>query len=323
MYLLAAVNRATGLRTIGNWASAGGGTSAIAEGGGVYDGGTDAVYQRAVLKKNSAIASGGTVSRSAFGGGLSLDAPTSINRSTIAANASIGTGTLGVTSAVGGGVYSSDAVTVFSSTISSNVADASRDGAGLANGQGGGLFVLGAAGVENSTIAANSVVSNAGLVAGTANAFGGGVANQGGTVDLVASTVADNTVGALADSVNVVGGGLFVSGGTWTLGGTIVANNIGSLTPECGGGPLGSAGYNLIAVSAGCSFTPMGSDLLDKDPKLGKLARNGGPTKTMAVTKGPALNVVPKAKCPVKVDQRGVKRPQQKRCEIGSYEYRP
>ncbi len=51
---------------------------------------------------------------------------------------------------------------------------------------------------------------------------------------------------------------------------------------------------------------------------------SGGPTRTIKLLKGsPALNAIPKAACTVKRDQRGVKRPQEKRCEIGAWERKP
>ena len=37
----------------------------------------------------------------------------------------------------------------------------------------------------------------------------------------------------------------------------------------------------------------------------------------------PALNAIPEPRCSVSKDQRGVRRPQQNRCEIGAYEHKP
>jgi hypothetical protein len=58
------------------------------------------------------------------------------------------------------------------------------------------------------------------------------------------------------------------------------------------------------------------------------LANNGGPTQTIALLRGsPALNAIPKGQngCAtatdrIATDQRGVKRPQGKKCDIGAYE---
>jgi hypothetical protein len=58
-----------------------------------------------------------------------------------------------------------------------------------------------------------------------------------------------------------------------------------------------------------------------KNPKLGVLKGNGGPTQTMAIAlTSPALNAILKAACAVFTDQRGVHRPQGTRCDIGAYE---
>ncbi len=51
------------------------------------------------------------------------------------------------------------------------------------------------------------------------------------------------------------------------------------------------------------------------------MKNNGGPTQTMAPAPGsPARNAIPKAACAVARDQRGVRRPQGPRCDIGAYE---
>ena len=68
-------------------------------------------------------------------------------------------------------------------------------------------------------------------------------------------------------------------------------------------------------------LTAKPSDKTNKAAKLGTFGAHGGPTRTIPLLKGsPALNAIPKASCKVKRDQRGVKRPQQKRCEMGAWE---
>jgi hypothetical protein len=62
------------------------------------------------------------------------------------------------------------------------------------------------------------------------------------------------------------------------------------------------------------------------DPLLASsLANNGGPTKTIALLKGsPARNEIPNATngCGTEIttDQRGVSRPQGRRCDVGAFE---
>jgi hypothetical protein len=59
------------------------------------------------------------------------------------------------------------------------------------------------------------------------------------------------------------------------------------------------------------------------NPKLGRLKNNGGPTATMALgSDSAAIGGVPSrgAHCPA-TDQRGVRRPQGKACDIGAFEF--
>jgi hypothetical protein len=80
--------------------------------------------------------------------------------------------------------------------------------------------------------------------------------------------------------------------------------------------PFLSLGHNLIGTADGC--TGFGAtDLFGGKLKLGKLADNGGPTKTIALRKGSRAigHGDPDA---VRVDQRGVKRG--KKPDIGAYE---
>ena len=91
-----------------------------------------------------------------------------------------------------------------------------------------------------------------------------------------------------------------------------------------------SATYNLTNDPTGtaCGFI-QSTDLWNKNPLLGHLASNGGPTQTMLpAAKSPAADVIPKpttlrgvAVCPG-TDQRGVTRPGhgETQCTIGAAE---
>ena len=84
---------------------------------------------------------------------------------------------------------------------------------------------------------------------------------------------------------------------------------------------MASQGHNVLGTTTGCTSAKVGSDQLNRDPKLGGLANNGGPTLTLALLNAsPALNDIPPALCAVSVDQRGVHRPQGPRCDVCSYE---
>ena len=90
--------------------------------------------------------------------------------------------------------------------------------------------------------------------------------------------------------------------------------------PNCVVEPSGveSQGYNLENAHS-CSFEETG-DQNDVDPHLGALKDNGGPTQTMALTaRTPAVDSAD-PKCGVATDQRGIKRPQGSRCDIGAFE---
>ncbi len=86
---------------------------------------------------------------------------------------------------------------------------------------------------------------------------------------------------------------------------------------------MASLGYNLVAKTTGLRGLPdevVGQ--AEQEPRSSeRSATHGGPTATIPLKKGSAaLNAIPKAACKVKADQRGVKRPQEKNCEIGAWE---
>jgi Big-like domain-containing protein len=203
------------------------------------------------------------------------------------------------------GIFNQGTLTLTASTVSGNATTA-EGYAGIWNYSDGTMTIV------DSTIAKNS-----GAPGGID--VGAGIDNNG-TMTVIASTVSGNT-----------GGGIY-SGqlATATLGATIVAGNTG---PNCDGydaASLASAGYNLTNDTTGtaCAFTAA-TDLVNKNPLLGSLASNGGPTQTMLPsTKSPAANVIPKPTtlrgvtvCPG-TDQRGVARPGhgETRCTIGAAE---
>ena len=121
--------------------------------------------------------------------------------------------------------------------------------------------------------------------------------------------------------------------------GTVVALPIGG--PNCADdddpekGPLpntDSAGYNF-SDDATCGFEDPTDQQDAGDPALGALGPNGGPTETMVPdATSPLLNAIPIDACgdgdefagfAVTTDQRGVTRPQETGCEIGSVEVEP
>ena len=216
----------------------------------------------------------------------------------------------------GGGVYSAALtdITINSSTISGN---RSIDTGG--NAHGGGLYFDGpSVNMTNSTIANNR-----------ADQTGGGIhARDGADLALNAVTVTRNIAVADAPSdvkLPVAGGGLY----RLTSLGFDVRNSLIALNTEgqagspsdCGddGTEINSLGDNLISSTAfDCDAFDQPGDLVRANPKIGKLRRNGGPTKTVALRKGsPAIGKAHHPSAPNR-DQRNRKRDSKE--DIGAYE---
>lgn len=250
-------------------------------GGGIFIAATTTVnLTNVVVADNNGVESGGGGIRNAGG-------TTTITDSTISGN---------VVDAQGAGIFTiGGSLTVIRSTISVNIATES----------GGGIRIdSGTLTVENSTISGNIASS------------GGGIRNLNGTVTITSSTIADNNGGTS------FGGGIATfSPGVVTLTGSIVANNTAATSPDCTEAVL-SGGFNLIENTTGCAITGTTTgNITGQDPQLLGLASNGGPTQTHALNgSSPALNARTSGCPPPATDQRGVPRPQQTACEIGSFE---
>jgi CSLREA domain-containing protein len=240
----------------------------------------------------------------------------------------------------GGGIWNDrGTLTVSNSTFSGNSAER---GGGIANtgvgtvtvsnstfsgnraselfpqdiGVGGGIYMhRGTVTVNNSTFSGNDAVR------------GGGIWNHLGTLTVSNSTFSGNSASARQNSGGIANtGGANTSVGTVTLKNTIVANS----SPQgnnCFGERITDGGYNLEDGTS-CRFSAANHSLPSTEPKLqSSLANNGGPTKTIRLLKGsPAINAIPKTTngCGTQIttDQRGVKRPQGKGCDIGAFEKR-
>jgi fibronectin-binding autotransporter adhesin len=283
-------------------------TSSIAEAISLY-------AQRVAIKDSSISHNAGT----AYGAGTLLavggtySSKLSLVRSTVSGNRLAAAPGSSTAQAVGAGYYAG-AAKVTASTISHNAATAETGAATTAQAVGGGGYQS-VGTITNSTIASNTVKATASNGGGTATAVAGGLYGAGA---LHASTVAANHAKASAGGTETeVAGGTY---GPFKLKGTIIAINVAKKGPDCFAGTI-SQGYNLIGKTFGCGISTKPTDITGKDPKLGKLANNGGPTQTMALLAGsPALEQIPPPACPVKTDQRGVKRPQGPKCDMGAYE---
>ena len=290
-------------------------------GGGIANHGANLTVTASVLSGN----------HSANGGGIfNSDGTLTVIDSTINANSAVSYGG-GVTNLLG-------RVTVRGSTISGNTV----------HGDGGGIATTtGAVRVSGSTLSGNSAGGNGGGIVNVtgsaltvrestisgnkAGADGGGIANPtGGQVGVSGSTISANTAGRR-------GGGFATANPTvpQVVTGTILAgNHAHDGGPDCAG-TLTSGGGNLLGSGTGCTWLRRGhtADLLGtaaapRDPLLGPLQDNGGPTHTQALLPGsPALDAIPAhtAACPAGAqDQRGLTRPYPAggACDSGALEMR-
>jgi len=203
----------------------------------------------------------------------------------------------------GGAICNGGTLTITRSTFSTNSSQGNN------GGYGGAIYnYAGTLSVTNSTFSQNSATTS-----------GGAIYSQGGTVQISNSTFGTNPE-------NMGGGGALSNAGSSVLiQNSIVANSANG--GNCAG-TITSDGYNLSSDST-CNFSSTG-DLSNKNPKLGALHKNGGPTETLALQKGsPALDAGNPAGCRdfagnlLKTDQRGLPRPggaETTGCDMGAYE---
>lgn len=205
----------------------------------------------------------------------------------------------------GGGIYlnrSGPPLRIRGTTISGNRAGIN----------GGGLFALSPVTLRNSTVASNR-----------ADRFGGGIHASGG-VALNAVTVARNVGDADDEGTFEVGAGLSTqtsSKSAMVENSLISRNRLGSGERNDCAGPVDSLGHNLLSTRGpfgACDGFDRATDRVRNNPRIGKLKRNGGPTKTIALRKrSAALNKAKRRTAPNR-DQRGERRGRKK--DIGAYE---
>jgi hypothetical protein len=193
---------------------------------------------------------------------------------------------------VGGAIYNSGPVSITGTTFVGNSSG---------NEVGGAIYQsFDTLNVTNSSFFNNSAFSGSAIVTAT-------------TVNVLNSTFSGN------DAVSgLQGGALYnIPSGTLNLQNSVVSNNTGGncTTAAFGGAPVTDGGHNITWPDTTCPG-------LNEDPKLGPLAKDGGPTYTFALQPGsPAVDAIPPAGagCPP-IDQRGVSRPQGPSCDIGAFE---
>jgi CSLREA domain-containing protein len=278
------------------------GNTSLDDGGGitVRADGADVSVRRSRVSGNDADGN-----PTAQGGGIDMSANDTtlvISRSTLAGNTTLGNG----------GAINFDnagALRIKSSTLSEN----------RTRLDGGALYLTEvSASIVNSTISGNR-----------AGDFGGGVfVGDPADLRLNAVTIARNHGSTDDTGAHAPGGGIFRhTTGTVSVRNTIIAlNRLGTepIRNDCGGEvgePFDSQGNNLLstlAPSGICNGFDESGDRVRANPKLGKLKRNGGPTKTVALKKGsPAIGRAHKPSAPNR-DQRGRKRDSDP--DVGAFE---
>ncbi len=247
----------------------------------------------------------------------------------------------------GGGLDNHGTLSVTASTIARNSAGAGgaggrggtgagplgADGSGGLGGSGGGIFTgVGVLAVINSTlygnIAGTGGAGGGGTGTGGAGGNGGGIAVAAGRSRVLNATVAGNGVGTGGASESTagtggaagMGGGLFVQSPVraddMQLQNTIVASSLGANCAGSTGSAIANGGRDLSYGDRTCPGRRA-------NPRLGRLKDNGGITATMAIAAGSAaIDAIPvrNGGCPA-TDQRGVRRPQGRACDIGAYEF--
>lgn len=291
-----------------------GAATTIIQAGTTTSNGIDRLFH--IRNKAIAMVSGVRIQHGAvniYGGGIANEnsATLTLTNSTISGNKANSAGA----------IFNNSKLAIISSTISGNTV----------NFVGGGIYNNGTLTVINSTISGNK-----------ANTNGGGIYSLN-TATLLNTTVAENVADANADGTGD-GGGLsaFGANSTINLRNTLIGNNTkGNATDKSNCftvSPLTSQGYNLIESTDGCTITgDIATNITGKNPGIGPLQDNGGPTQTHALLPpmqgpvfgfvgSPAINAGDPAGCKaadgtlLSTDQRGVARPQGVRCDIGAFE---
>ena len=288
---------------------------ADASGGAIFvNSGGEVKIDRTRLKGNKAAGPGGAIF-------ISRSGSASLFKSTLAATSPRTTGAGSASTRV-----RTQRSTARPSPATTQVSGGARAAASASTPRRGATTTLE---VENSTVANNSAGGDGGGISTPTTPDSGSHA----TVVLDHVTIVRNEANLEAEAGvqrGGEGGGIYAAGlVSFSVHNSVVALNtvsrqvrgVPGLPSDCTllfGSPFLSLGHNLIGNADGC--TGFGAtDLFGGKLGLGKLADNGGPTKTIALMKGSRAigHGEPDA---VRVDQRGVKRGNKP--DIGAYERR-
>jgi|GEM_PF-1703164 len=217
--------------------------------------------------------------------------------------------------AAGGAIFNNGFLTIINSTFSDNSAES-----------GGAIFNYRILTVVNSLFSRNQATGG-----GAIYSFYSTAESHLAITTVTNSTFSDNNVTGIGGGIRTLeettvtnstfsgnsagnGGGGVSSHGRLYLQNTIVANNSGGNCEATFTTMIIDRGGNLSWPDSTCPG-------INADPKLGPLAKNGGPTQTMALLAGSAaIDAAEDVNCP-DADQRGGARPQGSHCDIGAYEF--
>jgi hypothetical protein len=204
----------------------------------------------------------------------------------------------------GGAVYNNWWTALTNSTFYTNFV---AGGAGGNGGTGGGTFGLPGDGGDGGDAGGGSLDNvNTATIVNCTFSSGGAVGGTNGVAGTGNFAVDDGSVGS------ALGGNIANTGPILILMNTVLA---GASSGNNLSGSFTDGGYNLSSDADGSP------GYQNRDPKLGSLAANGGPTLTMALLAGsPAIDQIPAHLSPP-ADQRGVGRPVNQDSDIGAYEY--
>ena len=259
-------------------------TETTGDGGAVHNMGTLNVLRTTIVGNFARFEGGGIFNN--IGGNLLIE------NSTIAHNSS----------ADGGGLLNRGTATIKNSAIIANHTDCCQPGGGILN--------FGSADIINTTIARNG-----------SGAFGGGIANIGGAVSILNSTIRENQAGFV--SLQNFGGGVSNSDGVLSVQNTIIASNSGFRDePSDCIGSITSLGTNLIGDVSRCTINLQPTDFTG-DPGLGDLVEMGeddqpGKVFYPVLPGSVVINRADPNACPAK-DQLG--NPRVGTCDIGAIEF--
>jgi hypothetical protein len=237
--------------------------------------------------------SNGNVPTDAGGGILNDGGTVSVTNCALTGNSANGNGGFGG-GIVNGTAGSGSRMTITNCTISGNLGS---NAGGVSNGSSPADNSGTTMTISNSTISGN--------IASCACGGGGGIVNLG-TATIINSTISGNS------AAGTDGGGINVFTGTVTAKNTIIALNTAMTGPDVAG-TLTSHGYNFIGNNSDATIAPttgdqIGTKAQPKNPMLGSLQDNGGPTMTQALLSGsPAIEGGDSGGS--NTDQRGFARP--------------